>query len=871
MVRYFTCTYVQGATHKNGNSRRGSGRQDFPQSAGDRATRWPAELVNSESWSKNQIKLTVATDIHQEMVLGGWFSRSKQDTAKNDTSVQEPHVQAEADAREPSTDPPSVHEPLVLSPNIAKEFMLDLPDRSTEDAASIVNDLALKDVSTSSPKPVSGKRKRQEDVIEGSSKKRFAKESRTSENEDEPPATSTNGITGHEGISNRASSEVVQVAPRKLSRPKKEQRRRHMVQICPATQKSDDIWDPTASPKEQVENPAPTPTSTTRHPQSIDTTPRRRGRPPRVGLPATKKMTLTEKSRKKKPQDLQGKPSRERRPEEYVTPEIETQEGYESPTTLPQKVGPKPRPKASKTRPRDNHKERGRNSKSTNSTTAANDHKDVVSDTNAKHPGFRVRNGENLARARTKEASNRVQNGKIGDFEISPRLQTRGASAEHEGGAGAGEQPEREGNRDSGEVADMNGRNSTQMDEGQRGEAEVEGEEPDVEDPILVKQTEDEDEGEEELELFGQDRAWKKALKGARSLCGSNLKRNQMPKFLTKRIKDIVHDVSEAMDLYKRMLVARASDQDLPDEVNDELSDSLNIIENQIKMLSEKSAKSRAPETKTDVYARAIPAMVFLLQSALACRVYHSVDPCDLETLNETVTGLKEIIRLQKMTILLCEKVTQWKAKPVLTNRPVVRPTTREMLPSLRDMTGAFSKNLLEQDRKRKMMQNAVDHSRRQKELAESSQQAKSEAARKGDILYRKIQESREQEDQRRRAEKRTYRQIREDEARKRMGPGKVNGLIESRTTWSDAEDLALYFQLEKGYAGDLTSRLMRSHLLCHCCWLTTLAAAERYLNLLNTPLLQNKLPEHIRERALYFKPTLLEERGALEWISSIE
>ena len=57
----------------------------------------------------------------------------------------------------------------------------------------------------------------------------------------------------------------------------------------------------------------------------------------------------------------------------------------------------------------------------------------------------------------------------------------------------------------------------------------------------------------------------------------------------------------------------------------------------------------------------------------------------------------------------------------------------------------------------------------------------------------------------------------------------------------------------------------------CHCYSLITLAAAERYLNILNTPLLQNKLPEHIRERALYFKPTLLEERGTLEWISSIE
>ena len=809
------------------------------------------------------------------MLIGRWFGRSKEGTDKDDTSVQDPQVQPEADAPEPSTDLPRVHETLVVSPNIAKEYMLDLPDRSAEDAASIVNDLALKDVSTSSPKPlVLGKRKRQDaDVIEGSSNKRVAKESRTSENEDESPATSTKGITGHEGRSNRASSEAVQVAPGKLSRPTKEQRRRHMVQTYPSTQKSDDIWDPTTSPKEQVENPAPTPTTTTRHPSSIDTIPRRRGRPPRVGLPATKKTTLTEKGRRKKPQDLHCKPSRERRPEGYVTPEIETQERYENPTTLPQKVGPKARPKASTTRPGNNQEGRGRNSKSTSSTTAADGYRDVIANTNTKHTGVRVRNGENLDRARAKKASNRVQNEKVGDLDISPRLQTQAVSAEHEGEEedGEGREAEREGSRDPAEVADRNGRTSTQTDEGEQGGTELEDNDPDVEDSIQVNETEDEDEVEEELELFGQDRAWKKALKGARSVCGSKLPLNRMPKVLTKRIKDVVHHVNEARDLYERLLPVRESDQSLLDEVNEQLRDNLDAIENQIKMLSEKSAKSKAPEMKTDVYARAIPAMVFLLQSALASRVYHSHDPCDLDTLNETVTGLKEVIRLQKMTVLLCEKVTQWKAKPLSTSKPIVRPTTREMLPSLRDMMGAFSKSLLEQDRKRKMMQNAEGHSRRQRELAESSQQAKLEAARKDKILHRKIRESREQEDQRRRAEKRTYRQVREDEARARMGPGEVNGHNGSRTTWSNEEDLALYFQLEKGYAGHVTSTLIRSHLLCHCCSLMTLAAAERYLNILNTPLLQNKLPEHIRERALYFKPALLEERGALEWISSIE
>ena len=52
--------------------------------------------------------------------------------------------------------------------------------------------------------------------------------------------------------------------------------------------------------------------------------------------------------------------------------------------------------------------------------------------------------------------------------------------------------------------------------------------------------------------------------------------------------------------------------------------------------------------------------------------------------------------------------------------------------------------------------------------------------------------------------------------------------------------------------------------------------AKERYDKILHTPTLQNKLLEHIQERALHFKPALiqmtLEEFGKVPpWINSIE
>ena len=49
--------------------------------------------------------------------------------------------------------------------------------------------------------------------------------------------------------------------------------------------------------------------------------------------------------------------------------------------------------------------------------------------------------------------------------------------------------------------------------------------------------------------------------------------------------------------------------------------------------------------------------------------------------------------------------------------------------------------------------------------------------------------------------------------------------------------------------------------------------AQNRYLAALNHPLLQNKLPEHIRSRALFYKDVLLEvaEYRDKEYVMSIE
>ncbi len=703
----------------------------------------------------------------QKRMLARLFGRSKQDAEMEAHNEQE-----EVDAAEPPTDLASTYETLIVSPTFAQDIMIDLPDRSAEEATSIVNHLALNDVSNPSPEhAVSAKRKREgTDVVDGSPKKRAAKGSGTNGTRDEPLPESTNGITGHGGSTSRASSEVVNEAPGKL--PK---RKRPMPQLHPAVQKSELSWEPSPSPTSQVEKTASPPTTKTRTPSNPPATRRPRGRPPRVGPSSTKKTTSTRKDQRRKTPNPKGKPG--------MSPKV---------------------------------------------------------------------------------ISNKGQGDVVGDLETGPRDQDQVGSEEHEE-----EEDERktEGRRPE-EAIDQDGQTSVQTDEGEGG-AEAEEQDSEFEDHTQVDQTDEgEAEGEEELELFGQEGSWKTVLEGARSVCGSRLPLNHMPKLRTDTVKGLVIDVREARVLYEQLLPYRGIDHVSVDGLNNQLRESLDAIEDQIRSLSEKTAGTKGSQMITDIFARAIPAMVFLLQSALASRVYHSDEPCDLKALTGIVRGLEEILRLQELAILLCTTARTWQAKPVANSRPIIKPTTQKIFPNVKFMQEAFARRLSEQQRRRKVKQNEVDTRKRQNQLLQLSQQAQQETARKNEILHRRIRESREQEEEKRRNMKQTYRQFKENDLHVER---QVNGHVELNTLWSDAEDLELYFQLEKGYVGGLTSTFMRSDPLCHWYSLINHAAMERYSNILNTRLLQNKLPEHIRERALYFKPTLLEERGALEWISSIE
>ena len=714
------------------------------------------------------------------LVLRGLFGRSEQAIDNSSHQVQE-EVDDGHDVDTPLHQT-TTDTPLIVSPDHAKDIISDLPDRSVEEAASIVNDLALGDVPQSPPKPtVLGRRKRQRsDTLDAAPSKRIAMDGGANGSSHQTTTMATDHLAGNGGKSTDASSATGKIVPGKLPRPRKEPQKRHMAQTYPAVHRSADIWDPAPSPKKQAEKPASSPTATTNSPNT-KANPRPRGRPP-----------------KKKTKDAKKQPSTKRR-----------------------------------------------------------------------SPDLRTRQGKSLVRAKAQKASDEGPGDVAGDFEASPRLQSQVVRKENEEEEG---ETAAEGRRDREEAVVRNGQISHQLIEGaDTAEAGEEG--SDFEDPTQsIDSDEDNDEVEEEVELFGQDEAWRNVLEGARSVCGPKLLHNQMPKVFTKSIKELIFNVKETRNLYEQVLVSSENDRGSLIEVNDHVKESLDNIEDQTRRLSEKTAGTKGPEMIRDIFARAIPAMVFLLRSAMVSRSYHSDEPCDLQTLNENVNGLREISRLLKVTTLLCEKATNWKAKPALTSRPIIRPTTRKIFPNLRSIREVFARKLADQERRRKARQNAVNSGQSWDELVRSSQHAKQEAGRLDEIELRKLRESREKEDEVRRKGKRTFRQWKEDTSGVERQPRQADDFPRPNTEWSKEEELQLYIELEAGYMAELTSTLIKnSSAVCRWCSLITFTAQERYLNILNNPVLQNKLPDHIRKQALDFKPYLLDELGPLEWITSIE
>ena len=369
----------------------------------------------------------------------------------------------------------------------------------------------------------------------------------------------------------------------------------------------------------------------------------------------------------------------------------------------------------------------------------------------------------------------------------------------------------------------------------------------DVDDVDITDPDDDEEDDQRSFDLLGFEMDWKKILKAARSVGGSELPENRMPALQTKTIKVLIKEVIEARILY----------QNRPyDKPMDDLHELLIKIEDRIKhdSISEAKAFSKKPQMIRDIYACAIPALVFLLESALS---FHSLHPKGLRRYE----ALQDIVRLQEMIIALSMKAKIWKAKPH-TDKPIVKPTTGTIFPYTREMRKVLEMELKEQKRKWKISQNASKTASSVEELAEYSQQQSELSTMETNTRFARglphIQRARE-----------IFRASRKPIGSPDLHFSQENDVPRHSTHWNAEEEKELMRQLQLGYARDQSGTSF-GHLLYFHASLTTLIAEVRYLAILNTRLLQNKLPERIREKALELKPFLKEEYGACDWIESI-
>ena len=299
-------------------------------------------------------------------------------------------------------------------------------------------------------------------------------------------------------------------------------------------------------------------------------------------------------------------------------------------------------------------------------------------------------------------------------------------------------------------------------------------------------QTDDEDGNDQRsFDLLGCEVDWKKILKAAHSVGGSKLPKNQMPNLQTETIKTLISEVIKARTFY----------QSRPyDEPMDDLNEILTAIEERVKhdSISEAKAFNKKSEMIRDIYARAIPALVLLLESAIS---FHALHPKGLRHYE----ALQNIVRVQEMIICLSLKAKMWRARPE-TAKPIIKSTKGTILPYTRGMKKVFDTELVEQKRKWKIRQNASKTARSEEDLVEYSQEQRevstTETNKRVARGFPHIQRARE-----------IFRGSRKPIGS--LGPqfSQEYDVPYHSTRWNAEEEKELMRQLQFGYARDQTGR----------------------------------------------------------------
>ena len=406
---------------------------------------------------------------------------------------------------------------------------------------------------------------------------------------------------------------------------------------------------------------------------------------------------------------------------------------------------------------------------------------------------------------------------------------------------------------DAGQLGDQGAeaeRNREESEDGSYDEAiEDESNDVDLDDSVHV-------------EFFGQEAAWKTILEGARMVGVSKARSNRtqgLPPLKTTVIRSLVKNTQRAGNYFEKLISTRKEkDQERTEHLEKRLATKLEEVKEQVETLTEAAAGTESSETITDTFAHAIPNLVETLRWGFLCQTEYYSRSTDFEK-------LESIISVQDTLLLLCKKARSWKAK-TSSFAPIRKVTTQKIFPYLRDLREAFADVYEERTR--------VWQSEQSQSLLIESHERLHEKRQ-----LQRVENAREQERKRRILAKDLDQRYKAIFGGKRNVPFKKpsqpvvlerpsKGGFTVTNEWTSEQDRALLIQLMEENIRDLpgTWTTARSML-----YLTFRLAKQRYLATLNTPLLQNKLPEHIRERALYFKDALEVEWGDRDFVNSID
>ena len=216
-----------------------------------------------------------------------------------------------------------------------------------------------------------------------------------------------------------------------------------------------------------------------------------------------------------------------------------------------------------------------------------------------------------------------------------------------------------------------------------------------------------------QLELFGQQGAWKTIIKAVSNIDvpivdGEEI-RHRKPRMETKHFGEFVEKVKKTRECYKKLAPNIEMDEAVKAETQSALAVMSDELQNAVQHLCEKNFPRQKAKTVQDMYFYGIPALISLIESAVCAR--GSIYAVAGET-----KVLQEIVHLQDIVIELCEKVTKWKTKPK-DNMPVIQ-STQKILRPLRKVSHAFQETLdgRRAERKQQKDQIALEKSYRRRE-----------------------------------------------------------------------------------------------------------------------------------------------------------